>query len=317
MTGLERAGHVLVTGASGFVGQALVPALAARGYLVRAASRQPSRDQWRDSDRIRQVVMPDLASLAHWEPLLEGMTHVVHCAGLAHADGQHDLASYKRINTEATLGLATEAKKAGIFRFVYLSSIRAQSGPSSPVPLDEMQEPHPTDDYGLSKLMTERALALVDLDWIALRPVLVYGAGVKANMAALMRLAQTRLPLPFGGLRGQRSLLSIGNLCSAVAFALSDACPVKHSFIVSDPDPVTLPQIITTMRAEMGRGPGLLPVPEAMLRMGLGLAGKGAMFEKLAGGLVARPAALMQAGWQPEQETLQALADLAAGSAAS
>jgi nucleoside-diphosphate-sugar epimerase len=314
------AGCVLVTGASGFVGQALVPALAARGYHVKAASRRPNEHQWRDVAGIDQVRMPDLAALANWDPLLEGVTHVVHTAGLAHADGQHDLATYRQINTDATLRLAMGAKKAGIDRFVYLSSIRAQSGPSSPVPLDEACDPEPTDDYGLSKLLAEHALALVDRDWIALRPVLVYGPGVKANMAALMKLARTPLPLPFGALRAERSLLSIRNLCSAVSFALSGACPVKRCFIVSDPEPVTLPQMITALRAGMGRGAGLFSVPESLLRAGLGLAGRAAMHEKLAGGLVARPTALRLAGWQPEQETSQALQELArlvAGSAVS
>lgn len=308
---------VLVTGASGFVGQALVPALVACGFKVRAAARHPVRTDWQGVPGIEHIAMPDLASVAHWEPLLEGVTHIVHTAGLAHADGQHDLATYKRINTDATLRLAMDAKRLSIKRFVYLSSIRAQSGPSSPVSLDEAQEPHPTDDYGISKLMAERALAHVDQDWVSLRPVLVYGPGVKANMAALLKLARTGLPLPFGSLNGQRSLLSLENLCSAVAFALSADCPVKRSFIVSDPEPVSLPQIITALRAGLGRGPGLLPVPEAILRTGLQLAGRAAMFEKLAGGLVARPTALMQAGWQPEVQTLQGLAHLAAESAAS
>ncbi len=308
---------VLVTGATGFVGQALVPALAARGLKVRAASRHPAWTNWQGVPGIEQTVMPDLASMVQWEPLLDGVTHIVHTAGLAHADGQHDLAAYKRINTDATLRLAMEAKRMDIARLVYLSSIRAQSGPSSPVPLNETQEPTPTDDYGLSKLMAERALALVDQDWVSLRPVLVYGPGVKANMAALLKLARTRLLLPFGSLSGQRSLLSLQNLCSAVAFALSDACPVKRCFIVSDPEPVNLPQIITALRTGLGRRPGLLPVPEAVLRTGLRLAGRAMMFEKLAGGLVAQPAALMQAGWQPEVQTLQGLAHLAAGSTAS
>ncbi|MGL5362016.1 MAG: NAD-dependent epimerase/dehydratase family protein, partial [Bosea sp. (in: a-proteobacteria)] len=214
--------RVLVTGASGFVGQALVPALAARGFEVRAAARHPAWTNWQGVPGIEHIVMPDLALPTRWEPLLEGVTHIVHTAGLAHADGEHDLAAYKRINTDATLRLAMDAKRLGIARFVYLSSIRAQSGPSSPVPLDEAQEPHPTDAYGISKLMAERALAHVDLDWVSLRPVLVYGPGVKANMAALLKLARTKLPLPFGSLKGQRSLLSLQNLCSAVAFALSD-----------------------------------------------------------------------------------------------
>ena len=119
---------------------------------------------------------------------------------------------YRLLNTEATIRLAQAAQRAGVRRFVFLSSIRAQCGPVEDDVQTESMEPKPVDAYGRSKLAAEQGLATLDIDWVALRPVLVYGPGVKGNMAELIRLARSRLPLPFGGLTARRSLLSLDNL---------------------------------------------------------------------------------------------------------
>ena len=298
---------ILVTGAGGFIGRHLVPDLRAAGYRVRAVSRGgvPA------GEGIEIVSAGDLAGPVDWAPLLADVSHVVHLAGLAHADSELPEERYRRINTQATLELAGAAQAAGIDRFVFLSSIRAQSGPASTSELGDADRPAPTDAYGRSKLAAERGLAEIDLDWVALRPVLVYGAGVKANMAALLRLARLPLPLPLGALQARRSLLAVENLCEAVRFALTPACPARRSYIVSDPEPVSVPQMLAAMRAGLGRKPGLLPVPAAMLALAARLVGRPEAYDKLAGGLVARPGALVRAGWRPRVETLPALAALA------
>lgn len=301
-------GRVLVTGASGFVGRHLVRALVAEGYQVRAASRGAAPPM----PGVEPVAIADLGAAIDWRPLLDGVDHVVHGAGLAHADGDIPEERYQAVNTQATLDFARAAQAAGVERFVFLSSIRAQSGPVGERPLSETDAPAPTDAYGRSKLAAEQGLAELDLDWIALRPVLVYGAGVKANMAALLRLARLPLPLPLGGLTAQRSLLAIENLCGAVAFALSGACPPRRSYIVADPEPLSVAGMLAAMRAGLGRGPGLIAVPPAMLQLAAWLAGRSSAYERLAGGLVASPAALLSAGWRPRVETRAALARLAA-----
>lgn len=301
-------GRVLVTGASGFVGRHLVRALVAEGYQVRAASRGTAPPM----PGVEPVAIGDLGAAIDWRLLLDGVVHVVHGAGLAHADGDIPEARYLEVNTQATLDFARAAQAAGVERFVFLSSIRAQSGPVGEHTLSEADAPAPTDAYGRSKLAAEQGLARLDLDWIALRPVLVYGAGVKANMAALLRLARLPLPLPLGGLTAQRSLLAIENLCGAVAFALSEACPPRRSYIVADPEPLSVAGMLAAMRAGLGRGPGLIAVPPAMLQLAAWLAGRSSAYERLAGGLVASPAALLSAGWRPRVETRAALARLAA-----
>jgi len=300
--------RVLLTGASGFVGRYLLHDLAARGYRVRTAGRGTAPVM----PGIEHVTIGDLAAPIDWRPLLDGVGHVVHSAGLAHADGDIPEGRYRQVNTEATLALARAAQAVGARRFIYLSSIRAQSGPVSDRSLSEADTPAPTDAYGRSKLAAEQGLAGLDLDWIALRPVLVYGPGVKANMAALLKLARLPVPLPLGALSARRSLLAIENLAEAAAFALSKACPARRSYIVSDPEPLSVADMLAAMRAGLGREPGLIPVPVALLALAARLAGRGGAYERLANGLVASPAALISAGWRPPVETKAALAWLAA-----
>ncbi|WP_306227578.1 NAD-dependent epimerase/dehydratase family protein [Bosea beijingensis] len=304
--------RVLVTGASGFVGPHVVAALLEAGYVPRLALRNPRPVP----AGAESVETGDLSGPVDWRPALEGVDHVVHMAGLAHAGPGLDEALYRRINTEATLELARAAEKAGIRRFVYLSSIKALTGVFDGPPLTEDSPPAPGDPYGRSKLAAEQGLAARDLDWVALRPVLIYGPGVKANMAALLKLARLPLPLPLGGLKAPRSLLAVENLASAILFALTPACPVRQSYTLSDPEPISVADMLAAMRAGLGRGPGLLPVPEAWLRRLAGLAGREETFLKLAGSVVARPERLLRAGWRPQVETKAALARLAASSRA-
>jgi UDP-glucose 4-epimerase len=303
--------RVLVTGASGFVGRHLLRELSAAGYKVRAAVRRPEPEM----AGVEQVVIGDLAGIVDWSAALAGVRHVVHGAGLAHADTELPEEAYRRVNTRATLALADAAQAAGVARFVFLSSIRAQSGPASERALSERDAPAPTDAYGRSKLAAEQGLAERDLAWVALRPVLVYGPGVKANMAGLVRLARLPFPLPLGGLKAPRSLLAVENLCDAAIFALSDACPARRSYIVSDPGALGVADMLAAMRAGLGRQPELIAVPPALLRLAARLVGRPGVYDRLAGGLVAPPEDLLSAGWRPRIATEAALARLAAAPA--
>lgn len=305
-------GRVLVTGASGFIGPHVVAGLRARGYSVRVAQRRESPVD----EGIERVVIGDLSRPVDWRPAVTGVRHVVHLAGLAHAGPGLDESLYRRINTEATLALAEAAQGAGAGRFVYVSSIKALTG-AFDGNFSESDPPAPDDAYGRSKLAAEEGLAALGLDWISLRPVLVYGPGVKANMASLLKLARLPIPLPLGGLDAPRSLLAIENLVDAILFALTSACPARRSYTVADPEPVSVAEMIAAMRSGVGRKPGLLPVPAALLKQAARLAGKEQAFAKLCGGLVARPEGLIRAGWRPPAATLPALAQLAAAADAA
>jgi len=303
--------QVLVTGASGFVGRALVLGLAARGWWVRAAARDVAGVPV--AAGIEPLTMPDLAATADWRPLLEGVSHVVHLAGIAHSRAAIHENVYQRINATAAGEIAAAARGAGVARFVLMSSVRAQCGPSAAGPLTEEMPPTPTDAYGRSKLAAERLVfEAFGSGATVLRPVLVMGPGVKGNLAALARLARSPLPLPFGALHNRRSLLGLANLISIADFALNAEAAPGRTFLAADPEPMSVAQLVAAMRAAIGRKPGLMPVPPALLRPALAAAGRGALAQSLLGDLVADIAALAQAGWNPVATTRSEIARMMA-----
>ncbi|SEP31743.1 UDP-glucose 4-epimerase [Methylobacterium sp. ap11] len=298
---------VALTGSTGFIGRHLLTALAARGYRVRVLLRRPVDLP----PGISGAVVGDLARPQNMAAALSGADAVVHSAGLAHAMSGAPEDDYRTFNTEATRGLAQAAARARVRRFVFLSSIRAQSGPSADRVLTEADAPAPTDPYGRSKLAAEEALAGIDIDYAALRPVLVYGPGQKGNMAALLRLARAPYPLPLGGLSGRRSLVSVESLADAVDAVLRAPDPLRRPLIVAEPEPVSVPEMIKALRAGLGRRPGLVPVPEGLLGAALALTGRSELRERLVGSLAARAAGLAALGWAAPVETRHGLERLA------
>ncbi len=294
---------VAVTGTTGFVGRALVAGLARRGWRVRALLRRPGEVP---AD-VAGVVIGDLSAPRHLSEALAGAEAVIHSAGIAHAMSGRPEDDYRSINTEGTLALARAARRAGMRRFLFLSSVRAQCGPSSPAPVREADEPAPTDPYGRSKLAAEQGLAELDLDWAALRPVLVHGPWVKGNMAGLMAMADTPWPLPLGGFTGRRSLVAVENLVDAAAFLLDAPGPLRRPYLVADPGPMTVGEIVVALRRGMGRPPRVVPVPAALMGAALRLAGRGEWVERLNGSLVAMPEGLLSAGWRPPVQGPDAL----------
>src|ERR1051326_5380310 len=170
-----------LTGATGFIGQHFLRDLPKRGHRLRVLLRHPSSVPM----KCASAVIGDLARPRNMSAALEGVDAVIHSAGFTHGMSGVPEDDYRVLNTEATIGLARAARRAGAKRFVFLSSIRAQSGPTAARVLTEADEPNPTEAYGRSKLAAERGLAELDLDGVALGAVLVYGRGAKGNMARL------------------------------------------------------------------------------------------------------------------------------------
>jgi UDP-glucose 4-epimerase len=299
--------RVLVTGASGFVGRALVAELAAAGHTVRAAMRQPADVFPR---AVEVVAVSDLTRPVEWRALLKNIETVVHLAGIAHAGREIAEDAYDRVNRLATAELAGAARAVGIRHLVFMSSIRAQSGPSSADVLRESDPPHPTDAYGRSKLAAEEAVRGAGVPFTILRPVLIYGPGVKGNFARLIRLAQQPWPLPLGLCRNRRSLLARQNLIEAIHLALNAPGALNETFIVADSQPLTLAEIVAAIRSGLGRSPGLLPVPASLIALACKVAGRGGDWERLGGRLVADPGKLLRAGWKPPVDTREGLAAL-------
>jgi UDP-glucose 4-epimerase len=218
---------------------------------------------------------------------------------------------HRSLSPEATVMLARAAQRARVRRFVFLSSIAAQCSSRAYETLTEDMEPRPTEPYGLSKLAAERGLAELDIEWVALRPVLVYGPGMKGNMARLFRIARSPMPLPFARLDARRSLLSLENLVDAIHTVLTTPTRLRRSFIVADPAALTLAEMVTAIRFGLGRRPGLFPVPVQYLKLGLRAAGREKDFQLLTEPLVASAARLRGLGWEPSISTPSGLAGLA------
>lgn len=295
-----------LTGATGFIGQYLLRELPKRGYRLRVLLRRPSSTPIEAGS----AVIGDIARPQNMAAALQGVDAVIHSAGIAHAMSGVPEDDYRAINTEGTISLARAARRAGAKRFVFLSSIRAQCGPVSENVLTEDLEPRPTDAYGRSKLEAERGLAELDIDWISLRATLAYGAGVKGNMARLIRLARSPLPLPFGGLRARRSVLAVENLLAAIEAVLAQQRTMKRAFIVTDPQALTVAEMIAAMRSGLGRRPNIFPFPATLLELALRAADRHHFYDRLAGSLVADPSALRDIGWTPPLTTTVGLARL-------
>ena len=304
---MTERGLIALTGATGFIGRRLLAELPRRGFRLRVLLRRPTEMRL----DCASAIIGDLARPQNMSAALADVDAVIHSAGVAHAMSGLPADDYRILNTEATIALARAAARARVKRFVFLSSIRAQVGPSADGVVSEALLPRPTDAYGRSKLAAEQGLAELGIDWVALRPALVYGPGVKGNLAALVRLARSPYWLPLGGLTAKRSLVAVDNLADAVATVLGAPAPLRRPFIVADAEPLTVPQMIAALRSGLGRRPGLIPVPARVLQLALRAAGRAEWHERLAGALVADASALAALGWVPRIGTRDGLAALA------
>jgi nucleoside-diphosphate-sugar epimerase len=287
---------VLVTGSGGFLGRHIVRYLAALGYKVIAASRTASGF---GNPNIVAVQLPELSEPFDWQPLLEGCDAVVHLAGLAHKSANEE--QYDLINHRATAALARAAASVGTNHLVFVSSIAAQSGPFSDHKLREDDPPRPNNAYGRSKLAAENAIRAAGVSFTILRPVVIYGEGEKGNVATVHRIARLPIPLPFGGVTARRSVLSIQNFNSAVAMALTNPRARREIFIVSNPTPVTVADLIADYRMSLGRSPWLVPIPERWLELSFEIIGQRPIWERFGRPLIADPSKLLAIGWNPSE----------------
>jgi nucleoside-diphosphate-sugar epimerase len=286
--------RVLVTGADGFIGRHLVPFLATRGYRVIAASRAATTFE---NPNVTAVPLPDLSKLFDWCPVLDQCDAIVHLAGIAHKHAGDAL--YDRINHRATSALALAISRGATKHLVFISSIAAQSGAYADHDLTEDDFPTPSNAYGRSKFAGEQAIRAAGISFTILRPVVIYGEGEKGNFAIVHRLSRLPVPLPFGALTAQRSILSIQNFNLAVETALSNPRARGETFIVSDPKPVTVANLIARHRAGLGRSPSLIPLPESWIEKGLKAMGQISIWDRIGRPLVAPPTKLLAIGWEP------------------
>lgn len=305
--------NVLITGANGFVGAALMERLARQvGCVAIGAARHPARLA---AGEQRFAAMPDLGPSADWRPLLNNVDVVVHCAARVHVMRETDpdpLAAFVHANTDGTLQLARQAAENGVGRFVFVSSIGVHGATTSGQPFCENDDPAPHSPYAVSKHLAEQGLREISkasgLEVTIVRPVLIYGRGAHGNLQKLARLVQRGVPLPFASVRNRRTLVSAGNLADLLAICASHPAAAGEAFISGDPVDISTPEIIMHMARSLGVKAQLVPFPTSFLRAGLRSVGKADMANQLLGSLqVDTSKARRVLGWVPPERPDTAL----------
>ena len=298
---------VLVTGATGFVGNALGDHLAKHGHRVVPAVR-------RKAGLADEAIVGNIDDATDWSAALSGCDAVVHLAARVHvmADAaQNPLALYRVTNTEATLNLARQAAQAGVKRFVFISTIKV-NGEGRDVPYRETVPAAPEDAYAISKWEAEQGLWRVaedtGLEVVILRPPLVYGPGVKANFLRLIRTVERGWPLPLGAIHNRRSLLYLGNFVDAIRLCVEHPTAAGQTFLLDDGEPVSTPELIRAVARAMGRPARLLSVPVGVLEFAGVLLGKRAAVARLTDSLFVDNSAIRsRLGWVPPYTMQQGL----------
>lgn len=310
--------RVLITGATGFVGGAVLSRCVGEGDIEpRVALRTPAPEM---SSRVDAVTVGDIGPTTDWAAAVRGVDVVVHCAARVHV--MHDraadpLAEFRRVNVEGTLRLARQAHAAGARRIVFLSSIKVNGEATEPGrPYRADDPPAPLDPYGVSKREGEAGLRRLasdtGLEVVVIRPVLVYGPGVGGNFLSMLRWLQRGVPLPLGAIRNRRSLVAIDNLVDLIVVAMRHPAAAQGTFLVSDGEDLSTTELLRRLASAMGRRARLLPVAAPILRAALTAAGKRAVARRLCSSLQVDIAETKRVlGWAPPVGVDDALARVA------
>ncbi len=266
---------ILVTGATGFLGLHLCQHLLTQGYRVKAVGRAatyPISDAHLTYQQIENI-----DANTSWQGVLQGVSVVVHLAARVHHMNDHKmkaLSAYREINVRGTQQLVRQAVKEHVARFIYVSTIKVNGEKTFEMPFRADDQPHPQDAYSLSKLQGEQILQeearRQGMEWVIIRPPLIYGPNVKGNFQQLIALAKKPYPLPFRSIKNQRSFVSVFNLVSFIECCLSHPNAHREIFLVSDNHDLSTPQLLCALRKVMGKGSRLFVFPIFVLKL-LGL----------------------------------------------
>lgn len=283
--------RVLVTGATGFLGAALVSRLSDDGrYSFVATSRRLSSSL---ISGLQPILVGDLDASTDWSSALVNVNVVIHTAARVHIinDSADDpLKEFRKVNLEGTMALAHQAVQAGIKRFIFISSIKVNGeetvlGKS----FAAGDLPKPVDPYGISKAETEQALlefaASSGLEVVIIRPVLVYGPGVKANFQSLMKWVNKGVPLPLGNVRNKRSLVALDNLVDLVVVCIEHPNATNQVFLVSDDEDISTTELLQRVGKALGVSARLFPASAKLINIAASLFGKSSLSQRLLGSL--------------------------------
>jgi UDP-glucose 4-epimerase len=290
---------VLLSGASGFIGTHLAPALSDHGWMVRRAVRTAT-------SRSNEIVVGSLGPTTDWQESLAGVEAVVHLAARVHHPNEdHASDLYHSVNTDGTLHLARSAAKSGVRQFIFVSSIlvngRSTEGRG---PFSESDILTPLGVYARSKAAAENGLRAMasnsGMCITVIRPPMVYGSGAKGNFKLLAQAVKFGIPLPFGSIRNCRAFLAVENLCSFIADRLAHADREFDVFLVADDEQVSTPEFIRRLSKATGTSSRLLPVPVSVLGSLLKFSGRPEMHGSLIGSLELDLSRAASTGWRPK-----------------
>lgn len=296
----------LVTGGSGFLGRALIKRLAQLpGCSVVAPLRTLSTNF---GAGVRSLPLTSLNGANDWSAALVDVNVVIHAAARVHVmkDTTADpLIAFREVNVEATLNLARQAAASGAKRFIFISSIKVNGeGTASGTAYSADDLPAPIDPYGISKFEAEQGLKVLAADTgmevVIIRPVLVYGPGVKANFLSMMRWLYRGVPLPFGAVHNQRSLVAIDNLVDLIVTCSNHPAAANQVFLASDGEDVSTTQLLRKLAGALGKPARLLPIPAWLVSGTAALLGRRALSARILGSLqvdISKNQQLL--GWTP------------------
>jgi UDP-glucose 4-epimerase len=289
---------VLVTGASGFIGQHLARALARSGWAVRRAVRTPS-------GRDDEVVIESIGPTTGWHQALAGVDAVIHLAArVHHQHEEHAVELYRNVNIEGTLHLASCAASLGVREFIFVSTVlvhgRSNTGRA---PFSESDLLTPRGLYGMSKAAAEAGLKTLaqagNMNVTVVRPPLVYGSGAKGNFALLEKAVRVGIPLPFAGIHNRRAFLAVENLTSFIMHRLSSSNGKFDIFLVADQEQVSTPEFIRRLAKAAGASPRLFWMPTMLLSTLLKATGRKEITDSLLGSLELDLSKAAATGWRP------------------
>ncbi len=281
---------VLITGVGGFIGRELCVRMLAEGWQVRGTFRSEI-DVSRLPRGVEAVSIASIDSDTKWDDALAGIDTVVHLAARVHVmdDSSLDpITEYRKVNVEGTKCLAIAAAKAGVKRFVFISSVKV-NGEGRAAAYTEDDEEAPEDSYGVSKWEAEQELHKISdttgIEVVILRPPLVYGPGVKANFLRLFKIVERGIPLPLSSIKNRRSFIYLGNLIDAIITCIVHPGAAGHTFLVGDEENISTPGLIRQIALAMEKPTLLFPIPPFLMRLTGKLLGKSAAIDRLLGSL--------------------------------
>lgn len=309
--------RVLITGAGGFIGSRTVKYLLDNTDLcIRAMPGRTGMAPLSKDPKLESSPGRDINEDTMWSDALAEVDAVLHLAARAHvldesADRPLDL--FRKVNVKGSLNLARQAARAGVKRFVFISSIGV-NGSQSFRPFTADDPPNPDEPYAVSKLEAEQKLhglsKKTGMEIVVIRPPLVYGPNAPGNFGRLVKLVEKGLPLPLGAVRNKRSLVALDNLADLISVCINHPLAAGETFLVSDGRDLSTPELIRKLASAMGKNARLIPVPPLLLRMAGRMTGKSAAVEKLISSLqVDISHTCKTLNWQPPVSVKDALRD--------